>query len=582
MKKNRIALQLFVFILITVSFIACETEFSSLESDVLNDDVATNFDIKKLSETNPHFTDIITYTKALGPVQTNNNLGLNALGPYDDNYGRLTSSFVSQVTLSSYSPTFLGDADELEIDSVVLTLPYFYRVTEIDTENNITYNVDSIFPDGDTYSPIKLSIYESNYFIRDFDPNAEFNESQAYFSNKSASETEMITALEGSPLNLIESSIDVNHISLNPEGNIKVNQDGFVLTVTTEGENGEEDEVTRTNTPPGIRLKLDPTFWQDKIINQEEQNPTVLSNENNFTEYFRGLYFKAETVNDDGSYIILNTNSTNANITIYYTTSTTTQNDDGEDVTTEEQESFALNFGGNKINFIDNEFNTTIDNGNETEGDARLYLKGGEGSIAKIKLFNGVNPESGDSYFDEFRELFVNLDSDGTFESSKLLVNEANLIFYVDDIALAMENPENQPNRLFLYDIDNKRPLVDYSFDVTNNTLPSSSKLNHLGPLQRVNDEPTGDGIKYKFRVTEHINNLLLRDSTNVELGLSVSLNVNLEELIQQQVQTSDDSDFTSPIGSILSPRGTILHGNNTEDGNKKVYLEIYYTEPNN
>ena len=101
--------------------------------------------------------------------------------------------------------------------------------------------------------------------------------------------------------------------------------------------------------------------------------------------------------------------------------------------------------------------------------------------------------------------------------------------------------------------------------------------------MQRVDDEPDGDGIKYKFTITEHINNLLLRDSTNVELGLAVSLNVNLEDLVtQRQVQTGDNSDFTVPVSSVISPRGTVLHGSNTEDSAKKVYLEIYYTEPNN
>jgi hypothetical protein len=132
-----------------------------------------------------------------------------------------------------------------------------------------------------------------------------------------------------------------------------------------------------------------------------------------------------------------------------------------------------------------------------------------------------------------------------------------------------------------VYNIDDKRPLEDFFVDAANNSLPSVSRINHLGALQRVDDEPTGDGIKYKFRITEHINNLLLRDSTNVELGLAVSLNVNLEgQLIQAQVQSEDDL-VSSPVSSILTPKGTVLHGNNTEDETKKVYLEIYYTEPN-
>ncbi len=585
MKKKKIALNIFALALIVTSFIACDSDFNNLESDVLNSDVATNFNIKKLSEleSNPEFSEVITYSQALGPVQTNNAIGLSTLGLYNDIYGRVTSSFVSQVTLSSYSPTFQGSADELAIDSVVLTMPYFYGVTDVDEDNNITYNVDSIFPDGDTYNPIKLHIYENNYFLRDFDPSAEFNDAQAYFSNKTASTSETISPLEGSELIFVENPSNVNHLSVNQFGNIKINNQGFKLTTTTEGDDGEENTST-INSPPGIRLKLDHDFWQEKIINKE--GDAVLSNSNNFLEYFRGLYFKAEAVNDNGSYIILNTNSTSSNITIYYTTTTTTQDDNGEDVITEEQGSFALYFGGNKVNFFDNNFDISIPDSDATVGDERVYLKGGEGSIAKIKLFNGDNLNDGDDQtFDNWKNFFVETDADGNFKNIKKLVNEANLVFYVDQDYLnqfTADSPENEPDRLYIYDFKNQSRLTDYYVDATNGNLPYYSKYNHLGPLQREGDESTGEGIKYKFRITEHINDLLLNDSTNVELGLAVSLNVNLEELVQQKVQTTDGVELTTPISSVLSPRGTVLHGNNTADESKRVYLEIYYTEPNN
>jgi len=573
MKKNKLALNFSVLALIVTSFIACDSDFNNLESDVLNSGVATNFDIL-----NSNY-DVITYTNALGPVQTNNGIGLSTLGLYDDAYGRVTSSFVSQVSLSSYDPTFLGSANELQIDSVVLTLPYFSGVTDIDEDNNITYNVDSIFPDGSTYSPIKLSIYENNYFIRDFDPSADFNEAQAYFSNKTASTSEAISPLEGTELVFVENPTDVNHLSINSLGNINISKQGFILTETVEGEEGEEDDTTVTYAPPGIRLKLDPQFWQEKIFDREGE--AVLSNSNNFSEYFRGLYFKAQAVNNDGSYLILNTNSTSSNITIYYTTTTVTQDDNGQDVTTEEQENFVINLSGNKINFLENDFNISIPNGDENLGDERLFLKGGEGSIAKVKLFNGDDLNDGDDQtFDNWKNFFVETDTDGT-KNIKKLVNEANLVVYVDQDYLSLSGlygPEREPDRLYIYDLENQVPLTDFYIDVTNNSLPYFSKYNHLGPLQREGDESNGDGIKYKFRITEHINNLLLNDSTNVELGISVSLNVNLEELVQQQVQTTDGSELTTPISSVLSPRGTVLHGNNTADESKRVYLEIYYT----
>lgn len=579
MRKNKFALQIISFGLIILTFMACEEDFATLESDVINSDIATNFDI--LSEKH----DVITYTKALdhimNPVQTNG-LGLSTLGLYDDVYGRTTSSFVTQLTPSSYDPDF---GDETTIDSVVVTIPFFSTITDYDENGNAIYEADSIIPRGDTYKSIRLRIFENNYFIRDFDPYAEFDESQAYYSNKTA--TSSLTT--PSPIEMFGSVLEGEELTMIPDyqtsyGNgaqnnqITISNNVYVLEEPDNEDDEDTDPQITARLSPGIRVKLDPTFWQNKIIDKE--GDPVLSNQNNFKEYFRGLYFKAEAVADDGSFLILNTSSSNAHITIYYTKLTTSTVDD-EDLT--DTASYVLNFGPNKINFFEN--NYSINNGQPETGDNEIYLKGGEGSIAGIKLFDGFyDEEAGITNFDKFRNDFVNLE-DNEYKSSKRLVNEANLVFYVDRelLDIASEDPDNEPNRLFLYDIDNKTPLIDYYFDATNSTVPSNSKISHLGILQR--DETSEKGIKYKLKVTEHINNLLLRDSTNVELGLAVSLNVNEEDSsVQRKVQNTDD--FTVPKSSILTPRGTILYGNNipNDDVNadKKVYLEIYYTEPNN
>ena len=579
MRKNKFALQIISFGLIILTFMACEEDFATLESDVINSDIATNFDI--LSEKH----DVITYTKALdhimNPVQTNG-LGLSTLGLYDDVYGRTTSSFVTQLTPSSYDPDF---GDETAIDSVVVTIPFFSTITDYDENGNAIYEADSIIPRGDTYNSIRLRIFENNYFIRDFDPYAEFDESQAYYSNKTATSSPTTP----SPIEMFGSVLEGEELTMIPDfqtsyGNgaqnnqITISNNVYVLEEPDNEDDEDTDPQITARLSPGIRVKLDPTFWQNKIIDKE--GDPVLSNQNNFKEYFRGLYFKAEAVADDGSFLILNTSSSNAHITIYYTKLTTSTVDD-EDLT--DTASYVLNFGPNKINFFEN--NYSINNGQPETGDNKIYLKGGEGSIAGIKLFDGFyDEEAGITNFDKFRNDFVNLE-DNEYKSSKRLVNEANLVFYVDRelLDIASEDPDNEPNRLFLYDIDNKTPLIDYYFDATNSTVPSNSKISHLGILQR--DETSEKGIKYKLKVTEHINNLLLRDSTNVELGLAVSLNVNEEDSsVQRKVQNTDD--FTVPKSSILTPRGTILYGNNipNDDVNadKKVYLEIYYTEPNN
>lgn len=561
MKNYKFAFQILLGLVITLSIIACDKDFATLDSDIINEANATNFDIASQRY------DIVSYNKALGPVQTNN-LPLNAIGVYDDAYGRTTASFLTQLTLPNFDPEF---GEEVQVDSVILTMPYFSRVAEIDEDGEIVYETDSVFGD----SPLKLSIFESNYFLRDFVPDGDFNETQAYFSNKSASASENFSgALEGTPINILPNPTGSNSFSLDPNGNIRVNNNGYKLTRIND--DGETEVALRQ--APGIRLELDKTYWEQKIINQE--GSSVLSSQNNFSEYLRGLYFRVEPVNEDGSYIIFNASVSNANITIYYSRLTPS---DTDDATARDNVEVALRFGPTRVNFFDNNFVIPFNDGDPVNGDSRLYLKGGEGALAKIKLFNGDDIEDGnDTTFDDWKNEFVEVDENGKFVKSKRLVNEANLVFYVDQDIVQ----DNEPERIFVYDVDNKTPLIDYFLDLTNNNLPSFSKTTHLGPLQRVGDDPNGAGIKYKLRLTEHINNLLLRDSTNVELGLSLSLNVNLENQSvggpQRQVLDGNDTDFTLPVSSIITPRGTVLHGNNTEDSSKKVYLEIYYTEPNN
>ncbi len=74
----------------------------------------------------------------------------------------------------------------------------------------------------------------------------------------------------------------------------------------------------------------------------------------------------------------------------------------------------------------------------------------------------------------------------------------------------------------------------------------------------------------------------MLRDSTNTKLGLVISNNVNSIQNAQVLGATSEDDVNQVPTGAVLSPKGTVLYGNNTTNEEKKVKLEIFYTEPNN
>ena len=563
-KKNLQNIALLAIIL--AGFISCEKDFANIDSDVVNSDNATNFgtDFIKLP--------VRTYNKKITPFQTNG-LPINLFGFYsDDVYGSSTVNFVGQMTPTAYNPSF---GDNVVLDSVVLTIPYFSVNTETDEDGNKTYEIDSIF--GNIEAPIRLSVYKSNYFLRDFNPDLEFDETQKYYSNGSTSSTDAISTSE------LEGQLLYQNDDFTPSA------DEIKLTKVELDENGDpvldEDDNPVTyisgRQAPAIRVLLDnpnDTFWQELIFDKEGE--PELSNQNNFVNHFRGLYLKAENIGTEGSMMMLNLASTNTNITIYYTSDIDNDDDTGTDTEIEtEAGQFVMNFSGNGVSLYNNNF-ITIPDGDTVNGDANIYLKGGEGSMGIVELFKGtVEDETGTEVdaFEYFKNYFREDNGDGTF-TQKRLINEAFLEFYVNqDI---MEGKE--PDRIYIFDAESETALVDYFLDQSVSNTQINAKILHLEPLRRVDDEPNGEGIKYKIRITEHLNNIIVRDSSNVKLGLAVTTNVNT--IANYPLKNEDDEDGISsiPAGTILSPRGTVLYGNNTPNEEKKVKLTIYYTEPDN
>ena len=125
MKKTIKALKyLTVLLFVFLSFIACDKDFSVVESDVLGEQ---NLNFK----TDTLVFQIAAYNKKLEALQING-LSSNLLGVYNDPaYGQTIASIITQITPTTLSPNF---NDTPAIDSVVLSIPYFSRVTGTDTD----------------------------------------------------------------------------------------------------------------------------------------------------------------------------------------------------------------------------------------------------------------------------------------------------------------------------------------------------------------------------------------------------------------------------------------------------------------
>jgi len=132
-----------------------------------------------------------------------------------------------------------------------------------------------------------------------------------------------------------------------------------------------------------------------------------------------------------------------------------------------------------------------------------------------------------------------------------------------------------------LYDLDNNRPLIDFFTDpTTSTTKPKNGKFVHDGMIQKLASDDRGD--KYRIRITNHISNLIRKDSTNIKLGLVVTEDYRIISNLDRKTSGSSDLVKKAPTSSVMNPLGTILYGNTPlvpED--KRIKLEIFYTEIN-
>jgi hypothetical protein len=524
-----------------IALASCQEDFSTLGSDIIGG--------QNINATLNNNSSVISYSRKLGPVQTNN-LPLYQLGTFNDPvFGKSKVELLSQLTLGTIAPTF-GEGTSL--DSVVLYIP-FLSTTSI-TNEVTSYTVDSIYGTD----PVNISIYESNYFLTEYDPSTGLTERQKYYSNLGS--VFDIPSNKGQLIYEVTDFIPTN--------------EGFEL-LTPDGDD-EDTDPERTLVAPGLRAKLPVAFFREKITTHE--GTTELMNNNNFKEYFRGIYFEVDDLGTDGNLFLFDISD--ASITLYYTyqdeevggsTSDPTNGDEVERLSGQ----LRLGFSGINVNLYDNAplspaISAALNNPNTTSGEEKLYIRGGDGIVTIINLFgddldaNGVADE-----LDLLRQ-------------NQWLINEANLIFYVDQSQVV--GGDTEPERLLIYDAQNAQVLADYGRDATLSELPENALTGHLGKLDRGTDE---NGDFYKIRITHHISNLIHNDSTNVPLSLIVTKNVltggfqQLKDPIELNNDAIDNDLNLIPSASVISHEGTVLYGNNTTNQDKKLRLQIYYTEPN-
>ncbi|WP_424003240.1 DUF4270 domain-containing protein [Maribacter sp. IgM3_T14_3] len=619
-------------LLILGLLVSCEQDLTTIGSGVVGNEPFT---------TGTEVYDVFAYNKNIEAVQTNK-LPIYQLGTYiDPIYGKTEASVTSQIFLSATNPSFgsfsqavedtEGDEDvsitvvqENEtVKEVYLYIPFLTNTNALDTDgdgvadefdkvpdsdddydgdgvlnsvetasntdplddtsvdedldgfndftgatiftNNFAEKVelDSIYINGTNYddvvkSPLpsfNLKVERSTFFLRDLDPNASFQEAQEYYSNEVFSPDFVSDELF--------------------DGNVEINDEEILIQNEDDEDTEDVDEsLTFSKIQPGIRVALNNEFFQTNILDKEGDSQLI--SQSNFTEFIRGLHFSI--VNQSGNDVMFMFDLKGSNVTMTYSytnydTNGTTDDTSDDNPNNILEKDFTFSFltgsttgavSGNAVNTLVTEnygpqILQALDNG---ENASRIYLKGGAGTFAEINLFE---EDGGESILEQIK-------------SENWVINEANLVFYIDRDQLDAAGSALEPPRLYLYNAENKFPLINTITEQTDSSSPTlfGAYLNYDGIIEKSNEK----GVKYSVKITDHINNMVVRDSTNAKLALTLTTNIQNWSIADAKVVGGEERLATT---STVTPLGTILYGGNIQatDPNfdKRLKLEISYTK---
>ena len=597
-----------IFILVIIlSELSCTKEYNSIGTEILKSDTF---------ETSLENIPVFASQKLIQPFKSNG-LSSYQLGQINDNiFGKTEASFITQLTLSQPNPSFgkwdseseiNGDSNNIKVieenetvNNVVLEIPFFNNTFDSDGDGVIDlYDVDSndIYSDsdGDGVSDIversngtdplnpdtdgdgtndnedtesinpnngatvydvdsligninasfKIKIEELDYYLRDYDPTNNFESFQKYYSD----------------------DLFIKNFSKETlfDDNIEIDTNEVVIFNEDDPDTNDVDESTtvKERLSPRLKIPLDNAFFQDKILDKE--GSVNLLSPDNFNLFFKGLIISSYNFSDD---LLMILDYSNSKIKINYDydvyNDNGTADDNSDDSVVKENKDFEILLSGNQLNLFnkDNNSQEILDNVNNSENLSKGYLKGGEGVMLELDLFTDNN---GENILNEIK-------------SKGWLINEANLTVYVDQTTINSYGGLIEPARLYLYNIEDQTPLIDYFIDNSTGNKESDKKTNHDGLLEYQSDKK---GLKYKIRISEHIKNIVRNDSISPKLGLVVTSSI---ENSQNLDLRENYSLSTIPISSAINPLGTVIYGPNPESENfdKRLRLEIYYTEINN
>ena len=381
------------------------------------------------------------------------------------------------------------------------------------------YDIDSLF--GDREASFDIEIHKLNYFLRQLDPNQNFEQRQNYYSDFSSS---------------------IHQDKLLADENITLNFNEIV-------------KDSADNLSPRIRVPLNKQIFQQLILDKE--GDSALANSEDWRDFFRSI--SIETSNFSSPLLML-LDTKSMVIRIDYTYKSKVADSDPVEIVDKTDEFLINTLGSIRFNTLTKtttaaaELNDIV---SATLPD-QIALSGGLGMVVDIELF-----EDNDVLED--------------IKGRPWLLNEANLTFHVDKQAVGVYG-HTLPNRLYLYNANTLAPIIDFAQDGV--ATPSLAKIVYGGFL--TNEEEVYKQY-YKVRVTNYLKNIISNDSINAPLRVALT-NVlpNQTEVPMAKVNAADVGKI--PAGSVTTPKSGVFVGpnpSNPELLDLKLQLEIFYTEIN-
>ncbi len=588
---NKLFKLFFTTFFIVFLFIACDKDYNTLGSDIVSNE---HFDFNVKDD----YT-ISVENKAITAMQSNN-LPINPLGIYKDPFfGKTTAHFASQISLSStYSEpnTTIGYKDGATntiniqtIDSVYMYVPYFSNVKSTESDGTKTYTLDSLYQSTDEINQkFKLEIYENNAYLG----NDGMGTDPRYYYNTS-SEYNRIDSQKGEKLaEVTDFKFSKDEIKL-----YKRKKTGEYLDSSGNETNDPTKYVVKERMTPGMWINItNKNFFLNKVLLAAHEGKLI--NNSTFQQHLKGLFFKVTDNTSTANALSLLNFSQGYIVVQYHSKLGSTLS--AANTAGETKNVLRLNLTGNTVSVSQFEPSIAYSNGltgaAATNGE-KIYIKGGNGSVSYLNAIS-------DTQLTQLRAKDAN--------GNRIMVNEANLIFHVDNSIYNTEDKkktQKHPLRIYLYDATNNIPILDYNQDGSTTTNNKYNKYFFGGIVETQNTTYTDEkgntiknATKYKINITQYIRNLINIDTDangdgtvndddakfkRVKLGLVVTENINIaNNYYEQGVIGAPISTYTKiPLGSAISPFGTVLHGPNSTatdaSGNPlKLKLQIHYTKP--